>query len=98
MESEDDTWGDIDCNLEMFDWLSDKELIEETRIKILEHSRGTFRCAQNHEQGICFAPLVLEAVIAINKLYEETGRLHEKNRYILTYYLSMSELRLIYVF
>ena len=100
MESESESkfaiWGDLDCNLEFMDSLTDNELVKESEIKLFEHSKGTFRCAQDHDQSICFAPFILDAAQAITALYRDTNELHPKNRYILTYYLSMSEMRLIY--
>lgn len=98
MESEGEPaiWGDIDCNLEFMSMLTDRELVQESEIKIIEHSKGIFRCAQNHDQSLCFAPFILEAAIAIVALYNYTKELHPKNKYVLTYYLSMSEMRLIY--
>lgn len=96
IESEEDSWSDIDDNLEMWSWLSDKELITEAKVKIKTHSKGTFRCSQNHKQEHCMAPYILEAVEAIIGLYEKAKQLHEKNKYIILYYLALSELKLIY--
>ena len=95
-ESEPIGWGDLDCNLELMDTLTDKELVQESEIKMFEAAQGTFRCAQDHDLSLCFAPFILEAAHAITDLYRETGELHPKNRYILTYFLSMSVMRLIY--
>jgi len=96
MESESVSWGDLDDTLEFFGWLSDRELIKEAQIRFSFHQHGVFRCTQNHDQQYCVAPLILDSVEAIVSLYKKTGELHEKNRYILTYYLSMSELNFIY--
>jgi hypothetical protein len=92
----DEEWDDIDNNLEFFSYLTDSELIKETKIKIKEHSTGVFRCRQEHDQQYCFAPFVLEAVEVIVALYNETEVLHPKNAYILSYYLVMSEMGLIF--
>lgn len=97
IESEGPMWGELDDNLEFVEYLSDKELIKECQIKFDYHSQGVFRCFQDHEHQFCMAPLILESVDAILSLFEKTGELHEKNRYILSYYCSMSELRMIYV-
>jgi hypothetical protein len=96
IESEDCVWTDIDYNIEFFNWLNDKELVKESQIKYDSHCGGVFRCSQNHEQEHCFAPYVLESVGSIISLFEETRSLHAKNRYILTYYLAMSEMKMIY--
>jgi hypothetical protein len=90
------TWTDLDDNLEIVDYLTDSELVVECEIKYESHSGGIFRCSQNHPQTQCFAPFILEAVEYILDLYGETEELHVNNRYILCFYLAMSELRLIY--
>src|ERR1041385_1795790 len=94
--SEEEDWSDIDDNLELCSYLNDQELVQEIRIKIEKHSKGIFRCVEEHPNSLCFAPLVLESAIAINELYEKTGELHIKNRYILMYYLALSEMKLFY--
>lgn len=90
------SWTGLDDNLELFSWLSDTDIAREASVKAETHRHGTFRCHNVHEQQHCFAPYILEAVQAILDLYEKTGDLHENNRYILTYYLSMSELGMIF--
>ena len=95
MDNEESTWTDLDNNLEMFDWLSDKEIIKETKIKLSSHVKG-IKCNQNHPIDECFAPYIMDAADAISRLYDKTKELHIKNKYILTYYLVMSELGLIY--
>lgn len=90
------TWTDLDSNLEIFGWLSEKDLIQETRVKTYIHSEGIFRCLQTHDQKACFAPYVLEAANHILSLYEANAYLHPNNRYILEYYLVMSEMGLIF--
>lgn len=97
IESEDSgAWGDLDENLAWFDILSDEELVRESEIKLSSHSKGTFRCQNTHDRVHCFAPYILEGVEAILNLYENTKELPIKNRYVLQYYLAMSELRMIY--
>lgn len=94
--NESETWSGLDDNMELFSWLSDGECINESKMKFFYDSVGTFRCTKEHEQEKCFAPYVLEAVEAILRLWDVSGELHQKNRYILDYYLVMSELRIIY--
>jgi hypothetical protein len=97
IENEDSTWTGIDDNLELFEYLNNEEIISETRIRIDDHSRGVIRCKSSHDESLCFAPKVLEAAQNIVKLYDETGRLHPKNKYVLTYYNVMSVMKLIYL-
>lgn len=97
LDSESLEWGDLDENLEFFGWLSDKELVNEAKVKHINHSRGKiFRCTSSHSQEDCFAPFILEAATHIIKLWDKTRILHDKNRYVLLYYVSMSEMSLIF--
>ena len=91
------TWGGVDDNLEFVSFLSDGELISESSTKFDGHCNGILRCASNHAQENCFAPRIFDAVEAILNLYEKTGLLHKNNRYVLEYYLTMSEMGLIYI-
>ena len=97
IDSEEEIWSEFDDNLEFVGYLTDKELIQECSIKVFEHSKGDLRCVQNHAPTYCMAPLVLEAVEAILDLHKKTGELHEKNRYVLTFYLAMSAMGLLYL-
>lgn len=96
IENEEENWSEIDDNLEFFGLLSDRDIIKESRIKYKKHSKGTFKCVQNHQQEHCFAPYVLEGVEAILSLYDKTLELHPKNAYILTYYLAMTEMKMVF--
>jgi hypothetical protein len=96
IESEEEIWTDLDSNLEMFGYLTDKELIVEADVKHEKHCQTGIRCAQDHQPSNCMAPIILESVEIILDLYDKTGELHEKNRYILEYYLVMSELKMIF--
>ncbi len=97
IENEVEDWTEIDDNIEFCSMLSDEQLIIETVIKAHKHSKGTIRCIENHVPEACLAPYILEAAEAIVALYQKTKELHQKNRYILLYYLALSELNLIYI-
>lgn len=97
MESEEDLmWTDLDDNLEWFSILTDKELVNETEIKLFEHAKGTLRCKQEHSHEYCFAPLILEAAQSISLFFKKSKVLSVRHKYVLTYYMALSELRLIY--
>lgn len=96
MDNEGDTWTELDDNIEFCSHLSDSELIDQVTEKYKKHSKSIFRCNQNHDQQYCFAPYILDSVEAILRLYKKTKNLHEKNRYILTYYIAMTEMKLIF--
>lgn len=96
LESEDQIWTDVDSTLEMFEYLTDDEIIVESEVKIGKHAKNGIRCSLQHDRIDCFSPYILEAAEAIVKLYNNTNQLHPKNRYILSYYLAMSEVGLIF--
>lgn len=96
LKSEEDGWSNLDDNLEMMDLLSDEELANESIIRQEYHKQNGIKCVTNHDPNECFATVILESVDAILKLYEETKELHLKNRYILLYYMAMSEMRIIF--
>ena len=95
MDTEEMDWSAIDDSLEYFGWLNDKEIIAECMVKMKAHSKGV-RCKMDHEIEFCLAPKVLNAAQAIIDLYKETRYLPPKNKYILTYYLGLSELGIIF--
>jgi hypothetical protein len=96
IQNEEETWSRIDDSLIAFEWLSNEELATEVQILCEKHSKGIFRCSQDHKPEQCFAPRVLESVKAILDLYEKTKNLHPKNRYILEYYMVMSNLNMVF--
>jgi hypothetical protein len=96
MESEGEDWSPIDDSLELCSYLTDSELVTESSIKYVVHCQGVFRCSQDHDIQFCMAPRILDAVEAILALYWQTKELHAKNRYLLEYYLTMSEMRMLF--
>lgn len=96
IDSEDVNWTIIDDNLHFLGYMLDSDIMREANVKYQTHSHGVFRCASDHEQQFCFAPHILEAVGYILDLYKESGQLHEKNRYVIEYYMGMSEAGMIY--
>lgn len=96
-KSERTDWGEIDYALEYFEWMTDDELIRESKIIYDIHKKGKiFRCYDSHKYEECFAPFILEAVGSILDLLDNTEILHPKNRYILLYYMSLTETKMIF--
>lgn len=94
-ESNSDDWTVLDEYMEKLDWLEDHQLTIESEVKYNEHKSGEARCQYPHEKTECFVPVIMDAVMAILDLYKKTGNLHEKNRYILMYYLALSQANFI---
>lgn len=97
ISSEEEDWSQIDDILYECSYLTDSELVTESSIKYVVHSQGVFRCSQDHPAAHCMAPRFLDAVEAILALYWQTKELHTKNKYILEYYLTMTELRMLFI-
>jgi hypothetical protein len=95
LENEKRGWDGLDDYMEYLDYLDNDQIHRESDVIYSHHSRGNVRCQQNHSKEKCFVPLIVEAVGAILELYKETGNMHEKNRYVLAYYLSMNQAQLI---
>lgn len=95
IENEEGGWTKIDDVLEILAYLSTEDLVNEARIKLEKHSKG-LRCTKNHDHTQCFAPYVLESIEIILELYDLTKSLRPSNAYIITYYLAMSDLGLIF--
>ncbi len=91
----DTEWTDVDEAMSMLDWLDDKQLVKEAAVKIMEHTAGTPKCNQYHGDLPCFVPTIIEASTYIVDLYTDTENLHEKNRFILQYYLALAQVGFI---
>lgn len=97
LENEKRGWDGLDDYIDYLEYLDNDQLHREVDVLYFYHSRGPVRCQQNHAREKCFIPIMIDAVGAIINLYKETGNLHEKNRYILQYYLAMNQAEMIVV-
>lgn len=88
-------WTNIDEQMSMLEWLDDHQLVIEAAVLIQIQSSGEPRCNQNHPISECFIPLVIEAAGHILDLYAKTGNLHPNNKFVLQYYLAMSQVGFI---
>lgn len=96
LESEKKGWNQLDDYLCILDELDDLQIFREADTLYSYHKNKKMGCPYTHSEGtICFVNGILEAVEAITDLYKETNSLHQNNRYILAYYLSLSHDRQI---
>lgn len=95
LENEKRGWDGLDDYMDYLEYLDNDQLHREADIVYCNHSTGTVRCQQDHAREKCFIPIMVEAVGAILELYKETNNLHDKNRYILQYYLAMNQAQMI---
>jgi hypothetical protein len=90
-------WGSIDDCMERLGYLDDSQLTKEAEVAFCHHAGKNPRCPKQHDVNECFVPLLVEAVNSILELYRETPSLHEKNRYILEYYLTLDHEKMIVI-
>jgi hypothetical protein len=87
-------WTDLDECMIYLSWLPDHQLVVETQVIMEGHMNANARCLLNHSQKECFIPTVLDAVSFIiddwNEIKEEK-RLAKKARYVLEYYLALTQ-------
>lgn len=96
LDGEDKGWGAIDDALEMIEWLNDEQVVIEAET-IYEYQKDKkMGCPYKHaENKKCLVHDIIDAVKSILNLYKETKYLHEKNRYIISYYIALSNLGMI---
>lgn len=91
----DTQWTELDEYMYLLDWLEDKQITIEASVLLKNQSSGNPRCNSKHSQSECFVPTILEAIGYILELYSNTNKLHIKNRFILQYYISISQIGII---
>jgi hypothetical protein len=94
-DSKDMEWTNIDTYMEAMSWLDDNQLIIEAAVVHQIHCSGQPRCTQEHPIEHCFVPVIIDAIGHILDLYAETKNLHVKNRFVLEYYLAVTQEGLI---
>lgn len=81
-------WSSFDESMYMLSLLSDREIVYEIE-KLNERSRiKDITCSHTQIPHECNVNSMIEAVKSIMELYYDTGSLHEKNRYIISYFLT----------
>lgn len=91
LKNEERGWDALDNSIGFLEYLDDGELIREAQALYLLHRDSAVSCTEDHPKDKCFVPIIIEAVAAILELYEEHPNLHEKNKYIIQYYLAMDQ-------
>ena len=92
MSSETKGWDRLDDYLVVTEWIDDTQIFKECDILYGYHKGKKMGCPYQHGPGAtCFVKFILEAVESIVELYKKTEYLHPNNRYILCYYLALSQ-------
>lgn len=97
MEKENRGWDGLDDCLNYLDYLDNDQLHREADVIYEKHLRRVVKCKQDHPIENCFIPMLIDASGAILELYKETNSLHPKNRYILQYYVAMTQAGIVVV-
>lgn len=84
-------WTSLDDNMEFLAWISDKQLIAEAEVVIKKHETGNARCVKNHPKEECVVPVIIESIRYIADDFKENDRLAKKSRYVIEFYLSLSQ-------
>lgn len=85
------TWTEMDDCMEQLAWLSEDQLIVEVEVMLYMHDEKKARCTVNHAREVCFVPVVMDACSYIVEDFKSSQRLVKKARYVLEYYLSLSQ-------
>lgn len=92
MKSEIKGWDKIDDYLELLEFLDDDQLYRECDLLYSFHKNRNMGCPYKHvDNSQCFVRPLLDGVEAILNLYLNTGNMHPNNKYILRYYLALSQ-------
>lgn len=97
LENEKRGWDGLDDYMEYLEYLDSDQLHREADVIYSYHKGHNVRCHQEHSKDKCLVPLLVESVGAILELYKETNNLHEKNRYIIEYYLAMNQAGMVLI-
>lgn len=88
-------WDEIDTQLEYLDYLDEEQIFREASVQVIYHESGKVGCNDEFCGQGCFAEIVVEAAEIICELFNNTGQLTPKHRYVLEYYLALSQLKMI---
>ena len=83
-------WDKFDDHMSHLEYLTESELITEATVMLTEHSDGIAGCGS--KCTTCSVPPILEAVSSILELQKTAKTLHPNNKYILRFYLTISQL------
>ena len=98
MDAEEKSWSEIDFFLELIEFLDDDQLCREAEVLYSGHNGRNVGCPSELGPGVNqFVKEILEAADSILQLYRETNSLHIKNRYVLYYYLALSQAQRIVI-
>lgn len=89
-DSETLEWTSIDDKMEFLAWLSDREVVTEAEVQLNDHSEKNARCAIDHPPEQCIVPVILDSISYICEDFKTSERLAKKARYVLEYYLALS--------
>lgn len=97
LNSEERGWDSLDDYLDLLDYLDDDQLSREAEVLFLKHKEKAVMCKIKHKKpSECFVPYILRAVETILNFYKKNGKLNDSHKYILQYYLALTQNKFIY--
>lgn len=98
-------WNEIDNAMSMLEWIDDDQLCREVDVLLHIHLRGEPKCANgNHKAGKCVVPYpsgtccvvpIITTAAYITQKYLGREPINDSDRYVLRYYLALSQAKLI---
>lgn len=95
MDEAQTKWDEIDDKMSYLEWLSDYEVAQEAQFVAVIHTVENVKCDQPGCRSGCFAPKIVQAASFILERYFKEYSLSPKERYILSYYLTLTHLKKI---
>jgi hypothetical protein len=94
-ENDNVLWTEIDETLWQLSWLDGDQLIREASVLFSHYKGRQVKCNMVHVQSECFAPKIVGAVEAILESHGRAGKMLSEHKYILQYFLTLSQLGVI---
>lgn len=92
LDSEDKRgWSSLDDYLDLLEYLDDHQLYKESLNLYNLHKNKKMGCPYNHKKKDCFVPSVLTVIELILIYYAQKMILTEKYKFILQYYLALTQ-------
>lgn len=88
-------WDDLDDQMMHLEYLEDSQILRETEVQFMYHSRGKIRCYSEFCNQGCYADKIVMAVTYILDLHKGDGAISKENRYVLESYLALSHIHMI---
>ena len=91
-------WDELDNFLESLEYLTDDELYRECNVAYINHEGQEIVCDYEHNPNEkCFMPILVGVAGTLIDFYQNGLTMDAKDKYILQYYLGLTEAKYIQV-